>query len=70
MLTQLQELQIFWNDWGNHDLDFYKVYVQCGAITKADYKEVTGHDYDEGATPESVVPATSVSESTTTSQAI
>lgn len=45
MLTQLQELQIFWNNWGNHDLDFYKVYVQCGAITEADYKTVTGQDY-------------------------
>lgn len=47
MLTQLQELQVFWTDWGNHDLDFYKVYVQCGAITKADYKTVTGQDYDQ-----------------------
>lgn len=46
MLTQLQELQIFWNDWGNHDLDFYKVYVQCGAISMEDYKMVTGQDYD------------------------
>ena len=52
MLTQLQELQIFWNDWGNHDLDFYKVYVQCGAITKEDYKTVTSQDYDTVATPQ------------------
>lgn len=42
MLTQLQELQISWNDWRNHDLDFYNDYVQCGAITKEDYKIVTG----------------------------
>ena len=70
MMTQLQTLQMFWNDWGNHDLDFYRVYVACGAITKADYKEVTGHDYDKGATPESVASATSVSNSVTTSQAI
>ncbi|MGK4046151.1 XkdX family protein [Ligilactobacillus salivarius] len=53
MMTQMQMLQMFWNDWGNHDLAFYRVYVDCGAITKTDYKEVTGHDYDEGATPES-----------------
>lgn len=46
MMTQLQILQMFWNDWGNHNLDFYKVYVQCGAITKDDYKTVTGQDYD------------------------
>lgn len=46
MMTQVQELQMFWNDWGNHDLSFYKVYVQCGAITKEDYKTVTGQDYD------------------------
>lgn len=65
MMTQMQMLHIFWNMWGNHDLDFYRVYVACGAITKADYKEVTGHDYDEGA-----APATSISGSTTTSQAI
>lgn len=46
MMTQLQMLQMFWNDWGNHDLNFYRVYVQCGAITKDDYKTVTGQDYD------------------------
>lgn len=46
MMTQLQMLQMFWNDWGNHDLEFYKVYVQCGAITKDEYKQVTGQDYD------------------------
>ena len=45
MMNQVQILQVFWTDWGNHDLDFYKVYVQCGAITKDDYKTVTGQDY-------------------------
>lgn len=70
MMTQMQMLHIFWDMWGNHDLNFYRVYVACGAITKVDYKEVTGHDYDEGVVPESIAPATSVSESTTTSQAI
>ena len=45
MMTQLQMLQMFWNDWGNHNLEFYKVYVQCGAITKDEYKIVTGQDY-------------------------
>ena len=71
MLTQLQELQIFWNDWGNHDLDFYKVYVQCGAITKEDYKTITGQDYDEGTAPASTAPTTSaVDSSATTSQAV
>ena len=70
MMTQMQMLHIFWDMWGNHDLDFYRVYVDCGAITKAEYKEVTGHDYDEGIAPESVAPATSVSNSATTSQAI
>lgn len=47
MMTQLQMLQMFWNDWGNHDLEFYKVYVQCGAISKEDYKTVTSQDYNE-----------------------
>lgn len=49
-----------------------RYYVQCGdaVLTKAAYKEITGQDYDEGATPESVAPATSVSNSATTSQAI
>lgn len=46
MMNQVEILQIFWNDWGNHDLNFYKVYVQCDAITKEDYKTVTGQDYD------------------------
>ena len=70
MMTQTQMLHIFWDMWGNHDLDFYRVYVACGAITKADYKEVTGYDYDGGVAPESVAPSTSVSESATMSQAI
>lgn len=46
MMTQMQMLHIFWNDWGNHELDFYKVYVECKAITKDEYKLVTGQDYD------------------------
>lgn len=62
MMTQVQMLQMFWDDWGNHDLDFYKVYVQCGAVTKGEYKEITGHDYDEGTAPAST--------SATTSQAV
>ena len=45
-MTQVQRLQFFWNTFGNHDLSFYKVYVQCGAITKDDYKTLTGQDYD------------------------
>lgn len=47
MMTQLQMLQMFWNDWGNHELSFYKVYVQIGAITKNEYKTVTGQGYDD-----------------------
>lgn len=70
MMTQMQMLHIFWDVWGNHDLNFYRVYVACGSITKADYKEVTGHDYDEEVASESVTPATSISESATTSKAI
>lgn len=70
MMTQIQKLQMFWNYWGNHELDFYRVYVACGAITKAEYKEVTGHDYDEGTASKSVAPATSVSGSAVTSPAI
>ncbi|WP_081120405.1 XkdX family protein [Limosilactobacillus reuteri] len=46
MMTQLQMLQMFWNDWGNHDLAFYKVYVQCNAITADEYKQITGQDYE------------------------
>lgn len=46
MMSQLDILKIFWNQWDNHDLNYYKVYVQCGAITKDEYKEVTGSDYD------------------------
>ena len=51
MMNQVQILQVFWTDWGNHDLDFYKVYVQRGAITKDDYKTVTGQDYDAVTQP-------------------
>lgn len=71
MMTQMQMLHIFWEMWGNDDLDFYRVYVACRAITKADYKEVTGHDYDEGTAPASTAQATSaVDSSATTSQAV
>lgn len=52
MMTQLQQLQMFWNDWGNHELDFYKVYVECKAITKDEYKLVTGQDYDTAIEPQ------------------
>ena len=45
MMTQMQMLHIFWDMWGNHDLSFYRVYVECGAITKEQYKEITGVDY-------------------------
>lgn len=51
MMNQVQMLQIFWNDWGNHDLNFYKVYVQCGAISEDDYKIVTGQDYESATQP-------------------
>lgn len=51
-MSQVQRLQFFWNTFGNHDLSFYKVYVQCGAITKEDYKTVTGQDYDIVADPQ------------------
>lgn len=46
MMTQMQMLHIFWDMWGNHDLSFYRVYVECGAITKEQFKEITGVDYD------------------------
>lgn len=46
-MTQVQKLQFFWNVWGNHELSFYKVYVQIGSITKDEYKTVTGKDYNE-----------------------
>ena len=45
MMTQMQMLHIFWDMWGNHDLSFYRVYVECGTITKEQYKEITGVDY-------------------------
>ena len=45
MMTQMQMLHIFWDMWGNHDLSFYRVYVECGAITKEQYKEITNVDY-------------------------
>lgn len=53
-MTQVQRLQFFWNTFGNHDLNFYKVYVQCGAITKEDYKAITGQDYDTVAQTQTV----------------
>lgn len=46
MMTQLQMLQMFWNDWGNHNLDFYKVYVQCGAISQDEYMKITGQAFN------------------------
>lgn len=50
--TQVQRLQFFWNVWGKHDLNFYKVYVQIGAITKDEYKQITGQDYDTVTEPQ------------------
>ncbi|WP_414152792.1 XkdX family protein [Limosilactobacillus reuteri] len=52
MMTQVQRLQFFWNVWNKRDLGFYKVYVQCGAITKEDYKIITGQDYDTVTEPQ------------------
>jgi hypothetical protein len=41
----MDTLKIFWNDWGNHNLDYYKYYVQIKAITADQYKKITGSDY-------------------------
>lgn len=35
---------MFWNDWGNHDVNYYKVFVEAG-LTSNQYKEITGIDY-------------------------
>lgn len=35
---------MFWNDWGNTDPDFYKVFVGAG-LTEDDYKDITGVAY-------------------------
>lgn len=45
MMSQVDILKMFWSSWGNHDLAYYKQYVEFGAITADQYKEVTGVDY-------------------------
>lgn len=37
-------LKMFWQQWGNHDPQYYKIYVGMG-ITADQYKELTGVDY-------------------------
>lgn len=37
-------LKMFWQQWGNHDPQYYKLYVGMG-ITADQYKELTGVDY-------------------------
>lgn len=44
MMSTLDMLKMFWNDWGNHDPQYYKVYVGMG-IDANQYKELTGVDY-------------------------
>jgi len=39
-----EECKIFWNDFGNHDPKYYKVFVGVG-LTADQYKEITGVDY-------------------------
>lgn len=67
MMTQMQMLHIFWDAWGNHDLDYYRVYVECGAITADQYKQITGKDYVDASTSTSANASESVN--TATSQA-
>lgn len=43
-MTTLDMLKMFWNDWGNHDPEYYKIYVGMG-IDATQYKEITGKDY-------------------------
>jgi hypothetical protein len=45
MMSQVDILKMFWNDWGNHDLAYYKQYVTFDSITKDQFKEITGVDY-------------------------
>ena len=44
MMSTLDMLKMFWNDWGNRDPQYYKVYVGMG-IDANQYKELTGVDY-------------------------
>lgn len=43
-MTTFEECKIFWS-WGNHELDYYKTFVQLGCITADQYKDITGDDY-------------------------
>jgi hypothetical protein len=61
----MDTLKIFWNDWGNHNLDYYKYYVQIKAITADQYKKITGSDYQApAASTASVGTSTAASDST------
>lgn len=42
-MVNMDLLKMFWS-WGNHDADYYKIYVGMG-ITADQYKELTGVDY-------------------------
>lgn len=43
MMSDYEMLKMFW-EWGNHDLDYYKVYIGMG-INAQQYKEITGVEY-------------------------
>lgn len=43
MMSTWDMLKIFWS-WGNHDPEYYKVYVGAG-IDADQYKQLTGVEY-------------------------
>lgn len=43
-MTDYEQCKIFWS-WGNHQLDYYQIFVQLGHITADQYKDITGEVY-------------------------
>ncbi|KAF0348559.1 XkdX family protein [Pediococcus pentosaceus] len=43
-MTTFEQCKIFWS-WGNHELDYYQIYVQLGQINADQYKDITGEVY-------------------------
>ena len=45
MMSKVDILKMFWNDWVYLDLAYYKQYEGYNAITAEQFKEITGTDY-------------------------
>lgn len=64
-MTVYDQCLVF-KSWGQNDPNYYRVYVGFG-ITEAQFKEITGEDYQSTTSPDSQSTPESTSESTSVS---